>query len=296
MVTIETLKPVDWMPAMEMALAEVPDEERRTHIVHCVSLLNNGLLNPKDILVARNEGGAMIGVQVCAPIAGSSCLFWLPSGTEDAMDELVRAALQACRDRGTKIAQVFTTQEELPLAQPLLRQGFRHITRMHQMRRDLRVLAPFAPNALRWESVRSAGFVKFAEALERTYEGTLDCPELNGRRSIGEIIAGHQNEGKFNPDHWWLAHENNLVIGVVMLVELKDGLNWDLSYIGIAPEHRGKGHGRVLLQFALQQAREQMASWLLLSVDDRNTTAMRLYCSAGFAVMASHEILLYFFD
>lgn len=278
--------------AVALALAGVPIEERAERILHCVHLLENGTLNARGVRVARDDRGVLVGVQVCVPITGAACLFWLPTQTDALADALVRDGLAWCRSIGCKIAQAFVVPEELPRTQPLLREGFRHVTRMYALQHRLNDLPSIGASVLRYETLRATPNGEFAATLQRTYEGTLDCPELNGVRTVAEIIAGHQAEGRFDPDRWWLARSGTQAVGVVMLTELEDGLMWDLSYMGIVPEFRGQGHGRALLGHALRCARAGLAVRLLVGVDARNLPARRLYASAGFVEDQCHEVLL----
>jgi ribosomal protein S18 acetylase RimI-like enzyme len=166
---------------------------------------------------------------------------------------------------------------------------------MHHLEHSLDDLpAPEQRTELRLETFRSVRHEQFTSVLQRTYEGTLDCPELNGVRTLDEIITGHRAEGKFSPDRWWLALHEDRPVGVVLLAELLDGLSWDLSYLGLAPEARGRGLGRALLDHALHFAREHLATRLILSVDGRNEPARRLYRAAGFTEFESREVLLQF--
>jgi mycothiol synthase len=295
MIHIEPLRPADWSAAMHQTTARVPAEQRPARLRHCLDLLEIGVLDPRGIWVARRDDGAIVGVQVCVPLPGSTCLFWLPSGEGPWIDLLILAALDWCRSIGCKLAQVLAPPTDFPFTQPFLRRGFRGITRMHQLRHDLTDLAPAAPSALRYESYRLALRPEFAAILERSYVGTLDCPELDGKRTIDEILIGHQGQGTFHPEFWWLAYDRATPIGLVLLTELPDGLTWELAYLGIVPEYRRLGLGRELSLHALHAVRALPTTSLLLAVDERNFPALQLYHSLGFAETECNEVLLYFF-
>jgi mycothiol synthase len=295
MINIEPLTYKDWTTTMELAVRHVPKAERPAYLTNCLNLLTNGVIDPDAIRIARRQDGAIVGMQVCVPLAGASCLFWLPAGQDDCADALVQACLSISRERGCKIAQAFVATADIARVQPLLRQGFRRITQMHQLRLTLSKLPPSMPSELRFETFRTTGYHDFAATLQRTYEGTLDCPELNDKRTIAEIIAGHQAEGNFDPDRWWLAYLANQAIGVALAVELKDA-TWDLAYLGIVPEHRRQGHGRTLLRHVVHGARDQGATHMIVAVDGRNTPAQQLYQAAGFIEMDRCEVLLNFLN
>src|SRR5438067_2423990 len=93
--------------------------------------------------------------------------------------------------------------DELPAALDLAFQYLRH---------DLDRIDVSAPR-LRWQSYRSADREFFHKTLQFTYDGSLDCPELNGVRTIEEVVAGHIAQGQFDPDRWWLAWLENQPAG-----------------------------------------------------------------------------------
>ena len=134
----------------------------------------------------------------------------------------------------------------------------------------------------------------FAVVLDRTYEETLDCPELNGKRTADEILAGHRGQGTFHPDFWWLAFDGSTPVGLLLLMEMSDAVTWELAYLGIVPEYRRLGLGREMTVHALYALRSQPATRMHLCVDERNTPARRLYQSLGFTESEWSDVLLYF--
>jgi mycothiol synthase len=294
MTCIEPLRPDDRTAALQQALARVPAAQRDARVRHCLQLLEIGVLDPRGVWIAR-RGDRIVGVQVCAPLAGSTCLFWLPAGDDDCIDSLVQTGLDWALSIGCKLAQALAHPDELHFTKPLVRCGFRPITRMHQLGHDLVDVAEETPAPLHYESYRPSLRALFAATLERTYEGTLDCPELNGKRTIDEILAGHRGQGTFHPEFWWLAYDGAAPVGVVMLVEVPGGTTWELAYLGIVPEFRGRRLGRAMSLHVLQALRAQPATRVLLAVDERNDPALRLYQSLGFVEFECNEVLLYFF-
>jgi mycothiol synthase len=294
MISIESLQPADWTVALDLALARVPTEHRPARVQHCIELLETGGLDPCGIFVARRNH-AIVGVQVCVALAGASCLFWLPATIDDGADQLVQAGLAWARSIPCKLAQALAGPDEAQFSEPLKRCGFAAITHLHQLERNLDDV-PTAVTKLRLETYRPSRRADFAAMLERTYEGTLDCPELNGKRSADEILAGHRGQGTFHPNFWWLAYDGATPVGMVLLIEAPDAVTWELAYLGIVPEHRRHGLARALTLHALQALRGQPATRMILCVDERNIPARRLYQSLGFSDFETNEVLLYFFD
>ena len=107
-------------------------------------------------------------------------------------------------------------------------------------------------------------------------------PELEGVRSLDDIIAGHRATGRFVPDRWRLgqvAGEPEAAV-VLLLSDIPDRDVWEVVYLGLTPPARGRGLGRAAIAHALELARPH-ASRLELAVDIRNRPATRLYDRVG---------------
>jgi mycothiol synthase len=289
---IEPVRPDDLPQAMERALVRVPAEQRAARVQQCLDMVTSSVLDPRNIWVAR-LGSDIVAVQVCVSLSGAACLFWLPSTLDPIADVLIQAALTGMREQGCKVAQLFANVADHEWTAPLRRQGFQSVTRLHQMAHSLTDVPPVPPTTLRHETYRPSLAAQFAATLERTYVGTLDCPELNGIRTTEEVIAGHKSQGKFHPECWWLEFEGDRPVGVTMLVEMPDAMTWELAYFGLIPEARGRGLGRAMLLHAMSALLAHPAIALMLAVDARNVPARRLYQSLGFIDIETQDVLLY---
>lgn len=301
MFSITPARPDAWPAAFDLALQYAPADERPTRVANALALLAAGDLHPEGLLAACDARG-LIGMQVVVPLAGASGLFWLPQvkpGIEgDAVaDALVQAGLAWLHQRGDKLAHAILEPALLCGAAPLLRNGFVHVTRLHYFRHDLLDLSrvPLQP-ALRLEPYRAHQPKVFHQTLLRTYEGSRDCPELNQRRTIEEIIAGHRAQGHFHPERWQLAWLDDEPAGVVIATEMFDNLGWDLSYVGVVPQRRRRGVGRALTGWALEAAKQAHAEQMILAVDARNEPALAMYEQLGFQRTEDREVLLRFLD
>ncbi|MCI0740263.1 MAG: hypothetical protein L0Y72_14545, partial [Gemmataceae bacterium] len=198
-IVIDTACPEELRYAFQLAFQHLSKEPRAERVANALALTAAGEINPDGVLVARDDKG-LAGIQVAVPLAGANGLLWPPQTREPnpaLADRLVQAALEWLRQRGVKVAQALLTAEEAPLAGPLGRAGFKYIGALQYMVHYLiQVNEPTAK--LRLQSYAAADRRLFEDILEQTYEGTLDCPELNGVRTIAEILTGHQAQGKFD--------------------------------------------------------------------------------------------------
>lgn len=130
-------------------------------------------------------------------------------------------------------------------------------------------------------------------ALERTYEGTLDCPELCGMRSTRDILASHRATGRFDPALWWLLMDESGPEGCVLLSRCPEQRSVELVYLGVSPAARGKGLMRWLFSHAIRKARPGSGGWsLTCAVDARNAPARKLYDAFGFQAFGERVALV----
>lgn len=120
-----------------------------------------------------------------------------------------------------------------------------------------------------------------ATALERTYAGTLDCPELCGLRSTRDVIDSHMATGRFDPARWWIVRLGGEPHGCCLLSHCPTNCALELVYLGVSPALRGQRMGERLLRHALAHANADVRE-VTCAVDTRNTPALRLYQSMGF--------------
>lgn len=293
---IEAARPSERAQAFRLALGYLEGEELARRVAHAQSLVSLGELEPEGILVAR-AGKRLVGALVCTLLPGAGGLVWPPFVRDGASrqaveDQLLAAGCRWLRQRGARLVEALLGNAEQSLAPALARNDFRHITQLIYLRHDLAAVLPDIDRPFRCISFADAEDALFRDALLKTYEGTLDCPELNGVRTVDEIIAGHQGQGTFDPARWWLIQSQEMAVGVVLLAEVSDMDGWDLSYLGVVPAARRQGWGRLLVQLAMRAARAAEVKQLMVAVDVRNRPALNLYKSLGFQASGQRDVYL----
>jgi GNAT superfamily N-acetyltransferase len=130
------------------------------------------------------------------------------------------------------------------------------------------------------------------QPLERvvsdSYIDTLDCPLLGNYRTGKAAVEGYLL-GREQRHSWWLAEYEGTEVGCLLLWERAPAI-WELTYMGIVPNVRGKKFGAVLLEAAIAVAAQHGAKQLVLSVDRDNHPATRLYLQRGFYCYNSTEV------
>lgn len=283
--------------AFRLLFQHADPAEREARTVNALRLVRRGELDPHGLFVVRGRRG-LLGAVFCLPMPGAGALVWPPqcvlSPRRDAMeDDLLRHAADWLRARQIKVAQALLTADEARFADALPRNGFAHVAALWFLRHDLSVPPrPDAPVRLDYRPYDPANSTLFHQTLRRTYDGTLDCPELNGARDVEDVVTGHRPPGKFDPDLWSLALADGVPVGVLMLTEAPDTRDWEVSYVGVVPEARRQGFGRELMFRAFSAACAAGAPSLGLSVDGRNRPAWDLYLDLGFKPYDCREVFL----
>jgi len=203
------------------------------------------------------------------------------------------AGLAGLGTRGLHYAQVLSESEAGGLRTLLEQVGFRRLTRLVYLDRD--AIYPWVepPSDVVWTGYSSETHSLFADVVSATYRDSRDCPELTGLRPIDDILASHQASGRFDPGLWEVATVNGRAAGCLLLARLPRRSALELVYMGVVPEFRRQGIGRLLLRRAFQQCRIGQIRRLTVVVDDRNEPAKRLYAEFGLTAVAFREAWLY---
>jgi ribosomal protein S18 acetylase RimI-like enzyme len=296
---VDIARPDEWEAAFQLVFQDAPEGEQRERVANALRLVQQCELDPQGILVIR-KGKQILSSLVCVVLPGATALVWPPRVRQGGpskfheQDMLLRQASQWLRQRGARLAQALVSGNEPEVGPALVRNGFAHITTLQFFRHQLVVPIPWlmASERLQFQTYDCTDPAVFHATLDRTYEGTLDFPEINGVRTIEEVIVGHQAQGKYRPQNWWLAWLEGNPAGVMLVADMPDWPAWDLLYLGVVPEARGRGCGREMLHKLFFEAKAAAIQQITVSVDMRNWMAFRLYTTAGFDALEQREVYL----
>lgn len=294
---IRSLTP-DWDSSALRRLGEIlfrtsPLPKRTRQIDTFVDLIQTGQLKRDNILLAF-QYDLLVGAILAETMPGASGNLWLPQVIVSQSilvieDALIREALRRFRLDGVKSVQAFLSAEELPVVNPLPRHGFRPLTRVWTMGRGVGS-SEFVPFTVEFQPANLPRRSTFLDTLIRTYDGSLDCPELNEARTPDEIRDGFLSSAT-DLDLWWLLRSQEEDAGVLILT--RDGDRCEINYLGVVPQFRRGGIATQAVRFALRQAEEKNATELTLLVDSRNQPAIELYRRHGFGIRGSRDVFLW---
>lgn len=241
------------------------------------------------LFVAADQVGGACWVQ---PTAGRTAVVWPPAPRAPAGRRLLRSAAQYVDAANIPVAQINVAVRDAFDPAVMTDGGFSQLARLLYLYADVprsyvRAVEHHPPAAGSYEFLGHADDdpAQLAALVEATYAGTLDCPALDGVRSSGDVLAGYRVQGGYLPQHWYRVKApgpNGRPIGVLILSSYAATGNWELVYMGVVPQARGQGVGRVIVDFALQAAAQGGAERLVLAVDADNSHAVETYRAAGF--------------
>jgi len=249
-----------------------------------------------DLLFGAFLDNRLVGAALGMETPGRAALVLTPSRLTSAGLDGTAAALRALTiaawRKGLVFLESLTDPSALCLGDALRLSGFRNITQLLYLRRRLAngIEMPAGPHDLGWVSHEEAGDELFARALEQTYVGSLDCPEVMGVRQTADVLASHRAVGIFDPRRWWVALCGGEPVGVLLLSRFREEKVSEVVYMGVAQPSRGTGVGNALLAKASASANADGVTSLALAVDRRNAPARRLYERWRFRLLAAREV------
>ncbi|MEO6808314.1 MAG: GNAT family N-acetyltransferase [Isosphaeraceae bacterium] len=276
--------------ALGVLYHRIAGELRPSLVAEALKEAEQGRVDLSGLWIARRRG-RIVGALLTQRLPGHAAAVWAPEvepswGRGDLAERLLRAALADLQERGVRIVQALVDASAPTRASTdLTRAGMPHVTDLAYLGRP--TAPPLAEDRpaprFTWRPFGPETEAEFREIIQRTYLGSLDMPELEGARSLDDVLASHQAGGRFDPNHWQIGRLPGEpgASAIVLLSDPADRDAWEVAYLGLTPEARGRGLGRSALSHALALARNQTPR-LELAVDARNHPAERLYLAAGF--------------
>lgn len=234
-------------------------------------------------VASQVESKEVVGAAWVQLAAGQTAVVWLPAANSPAATALLQAVAAFLDEHHIALAQFLVGDESTVDIEQLALADFQKLAKLAYLTVDNRWFPTKQPSSeLVFLPKASEDAERLAPLLLRTYEGSRDCPQLNGVRNSSDVLTGYREQGTFDPDRWFFIQHEDSDVGALILTAHADSGNWELVYMGLTPEARGNGWGRHILDFALWQAGLGGAERLVLAVDEANQPALEMYQRAGF--------------
>jgi ribosomal protein S18 acetylase RimI-like enzyme len=279
------------VPLQEAALAllfsHLPQEQREQQLADTYAAIARKEFSLDDLIVAL-DGEQVLGTVLAVPRPGGAAFLWPPVVREGALagdisNELLAAVARRVDEQRVQFTQCLLEPADQIGRATLERGGFPYVTDLILLSRSLLPeLPPSSDTQLSAETYTAASHRAFADIVERTYQGTRDCSILARFRRGEESLEAHRASGRFSPDAWRIYRLEEAEVGVLLLAEHPDRDTWEVAYLGVVPEARGRGIGRAILLDGLRLVKESGRPAIEIAVDAANAPALRVYRELGF--------------
>lgn len=197
--------------------------------------------------------------------------------------ELIHRARRVAQEAGCQALHALLPDAQAAEARLLNLGGLRHVADLLLL---VSLTAQFPSEQpqldLELRDVGQIGEQRLAAVVNRTYEGSLDCPQTEGVRAIDDVFAGYRASGPFAAERWLVASRGGEDVGCLILTEVHDSSQWDLTYLGVVPAARGAGIGVQLVRHAQWMTCCAGGLRLVVAVDAKNAPALAVYEACGF--------------
>lgn len=278
--------------AVALALADLTPEQRR-------EFANVTPGQPVEALLVALSAGEVVGAAWGQRQPGSTAIYWPPRWRKEApaddSNRLACAVSHALDQAGIRMSQVLLPNQKASVVPVLEAAGFEFLAELEYLTWETVSLADDGvATALEFEAYRESQHERFVSVIEATYEATLDCPALGGKRPMEEVLSGYRETGSFRPENWQLVRVDGNDIGVLLLTEHRAARHWELMYMGLTPRARGMKLGHAVVRRAQRMAHDAGAERIVLAVDAENFPAIKMYNETGFVAWDRRTVFVRF--
>jgi mycothiol synthase len=282
--------------ALALVLCDLAPSQRREIASKLSHTEGSGEATSEPLYIAQREG-RLCGAAWGQRQTGNVALFWppqlVPGEPEQTAYQLADVTLRSLETSSVEMTQAFLSAPDIGMIKLLKNFAFRHLADLLYMTCEADRFSVAAPDSdLEFAPYEATRRGELLRLTERTYEDTLDCAALNGVRDIDNVIAGYQATGTFRSENWLFVRHAGEDVGLLLLTDHPPAHHWELMYMGLVPEVRGRGWGRQITRYAQWLARGAHVERIVVAVDAANEPAVTTYRSTGFELWDRRAVYL----
>jgi GNAT superfamily N-acetyltransferase len=248
--------------------------------------VESGEVSLEGLLEAR-RGDRLVGAVFAQVQAGSSSVLWppriVPQEPPETASQLLAATSTWMAARGVRVAQALMERIDRADDAVLREGGFQPLANLLYLLSEPADFPTQSPEGvLQFRPLSAMSPEAFARLVEATYEGSLDCPGLEGTRSMDDVMASYRSSGVYSPQRWFAVRAEGCDVGCLLLADHPQDNHFELIYMGLVPSARGHGWGKEIVRFAQWKTRQAGRERIVVAVDSANRPAVAMYAAAGF--------------
>jgi mycothiol synthase len=279
--------------ALGLVFAHLPPEERERRIVNALG----GQDSATGAAWTAYRGDKLAAAALVEVLPGKTAIVSPPCPSDTQPSETIRDLLvqivAKLPRQDVRLVQVFLAQDrggEEPL---LIEAGFqRAATLLYLVSLSGTFPASSPEDDVEFVPYSPSLDERFAEVIEQTYRGSLDCPSVDQVRPIDDALEGYRSTGVFDPARWLLARRRGRDVGCLLLADDPASNQWELTYMGVVPAARGLGIGPAIVRHAQWLTGQAGRERLVLAVDANNEPAISVYAAANFVQWDKRRLFL----
>lgn len=276
----------DRAEALDLVFSHLPPVERWRQTDEAstqASPPDSGLL---DGLMGAWRAGRLVGAIFSQRASGKTAIVQLPrlvaGESETTISQLYSATWDFLARQHVILAQALLSSVNRTERMTLRLGGFHHLADLFYLVSQTDRPNPSHDCPIEFESYDVGHHERWVSVLRATHQGSLDCLGLGDMWNPGEVLLGYRSMSVFDPRLWLMAWHEGRAVGCLLLADHPRHDNLELLYLGLIPEVRGRGWGKVLARVAQQLASHAGRRRLVLAVDTANTPALQTYMAVGF--------------
>jgi ribosomal protein S18 acetylase RimI-like enzyme len=205
----------------------------------------------------------------------------------DVVEAFVGEALGLIAKQNVEYALAKLPFEQHAAIQAFQRRDFKEFDDCHHMICELD--ETFTPSAeLEFKQIRKEEMREFISLTQKFLQGSPDVALTMALKHILDLPEEFLDH-YFTMEEFYTAWKEEQPVGILNINPAK-GL---VSNVGVDPQQRGRGYGRQIMLFALQQLKKKGGSKAYLRVHVANTPAVWLYESLGFVKAQRYKRLIW---
>ena len=157
--------------------------------------------------------------------------------------------------------------------------------------------APIRLGSLIYRSIAETGEEKYIKTVRDVTVGTLDRSMANDAARLGGPAAAREyilslKKYNYNPVWWKLGYHGDQIVGLI-LPQKFDAERGGINYVGVVPQHRGRGYGAELLAEGTRILHESGVRKIYADIDIANHPLEAELERVGYVFRMRESVLSY---